>query len=187
MPEEGRSITEETIVNTKEMAMVIGVTTRRVQQMIQDGTLKTVEKGKLLLMDNVQRYITFVTGNQMTEEERKVEKARRAAETKLKVAKADIAMLEANELKGKMHRAEDVEALTQDMCDTIRNVLLGLPGQIAVDVALCDSAEECSTIIRDAVYNVLTELSNYEYDPAKYEERVRNREKMDERPEDDDE
>ncbi len=79
MPEEGRSITEETIVNTKEMAMVIGVTTRRVQQMIQDGTLKTVEKGKLLLMENVQRYITFVTGNQMTEEERRVEKARRAA------------------------------------------------------------------------------------------------------------
>jgi len=185
MPEEGRSVTDETTVNTKEMAMVIGVSTRRVQQMIQDGTLQTVKKGSLLLCENVQRYIAFITGNQMTEEERKVEKARRAAETKLKVAKADIAMLEANELKGKMHRAEDVEALTQDMCDTIRNVLLGLPGQLAVDVSVCETPEECSVLIRDAVNSVLEELSHYTYDPAKYEERVRNREKMDERPEDD--
>ena len=185
MPDEGRSVTDETVVNTKELGIVLGVSTRRVQQMIQDGTLQTVKKGSLLLAENVQRYITFITGNQMTEEERKVEKARRAAETKLKVAKADIAMLEANELKGKMHRAEDVEALTQDMCDTIRNVLLGLPGQLAVDVALCETPEECSVLIRDAVNSVLEELSHYAYNPAKYEERVRNRENMEERPEDD--
>ena len=187
MPEEGRNITEETIVSTTEMAMVLGVTARRVQQMIQDGTMQTIRKGELLLIDNVQRYISFITGNQMTEEERKIEKDRRNAETKLKVAKASIAMFEANELKGKMHRSEDVEALTQDMCNTIRSVLLGLPGQLAVDVSMCDTAEECSVLIRDAVYGVLNELSEYEYDPKKYEERVRNREKMDERPEDDDE
>ena len=187
MPEDGRNITDETIVSTAEMATVLGLTPRRVQQMIQDGTMQTIRKGELLLIDNVQRYISFVTGSQMTEEERKIEKARRNAETKLKVAKAEIAMLEANELKGKMHRSEDVEALTQDMCDTIRSVLLGLPGQLAVDVSMCDTAEECSVLIRDAVNGVLNELSNYEYDPSKYEERVRNREKMDERPEDDDE
>ena len=185
MPDEGRSVTDETTVNTTELALVLGVTARRVQQMIQDGTLQTIRRGKLLLADNVQRYISFITGNQMTDAERKVEKARRAAETKLKVAKADIAMLEADELKGKMHRAEDVEALTQDMCDTIRTVLLGLPGQLAVDVSLCDTAEECSVLIRDAVNSVLEELSNYTYDPAKYEERVRERANMDERPVDD--
>ena len=49
MPEEGRSVIDETTVNAKEMAMVIGVSTRRVQQMIQDGTLQTVKKGSLLL------------------------------------------------------------------------------------------------------------------------------------------
>lgn len=187
MPDEGRIVTDETTVNTKELAMVLGLTARRVQQMIQDGTLDTVKKGRLLLADNVQRYISFITSNQMTEEERKVERARKAAEVKLKVAKADIAHLEAEELKGRMHRSEDVEALTQDMCDTIRSVLLGLPGQVAVEVAMCDTAEECAVLIRDAVNSVLTELSNYEYDPVKYEERVRNRANMDERPEDDDE
>ena len=176
---------EDTVVNTKTMALVLGVTTRRVQQMIQDGTLKTCAKGKLLLFENVQRYITFITGNQMTEEERKFEQARKGAEFKLKAAKAEIATLEASELKGKMHRSEDVEAMTQDLCSYIRETLLGLPGRLAVDVSLSDTAEECSVLIRDAVYAVLDGLSDYEYDPAKYEERVRNRESMDERPDED--
>ncbi len=178
-------VTDETQCSTTEMAMVLGVTARRVQQMIQDGTLVTVVKGKLLLADNVQRYIRFITGSQMTEEEKKVEKAKKAAEVKLKVAKADIAQLEAAELKGKMHRSEDVEALTQDYCQTVRNAMMSLPGRLATDMAMCDNAEECSTIIRDVVYSILDELSEYEYDPAKYEERVRNRESMDERPDDD--
>lgn len=181
------AIDEEDVVSTKTFAQTIGVTVRRVQQMIQDGTVKTSGKGRLPLFDNVQRYVSFMTGSTMTEEEKKIEKGRRTAETKLKVAKAERAMLELNELKGKMHRSEDVEALTQDMCDTIRNTLLALPGRLATDVALCDSPEECSAIIKDTVYELLNELSQYKYDPAKYEERVREREKMDERPEDDDE
>ena len=175
-------ITDETTCSTTEMAMVLGVTARRVQQMIQDGTLITVVRGRLNLADNVQRYIRFLTDGQLTEEEKKIEKARTAAEVKLKVAKADIAQLEAAELKGKMHRSEDVEALTQDYCDTVRNAMMSLPGRLSTEVALCDNAEECSTIIRDVVYSILNELSEYEYDPDKYEERVRNRENMDERP-----
>ena len=175
-------VTDETQCSTTEMAMVLGVTARRVQQMIQDGTLVTVVKGRLNLVDNVQRYIRFVTGNQMTEEEKKVEKARKAAEAKLKMARADIAQLEAAEMKGKMHRSEDVEALTQDYCATVRNAMMSLPGRLATDMAMCDNAEECSTMIRDVVYSILDELSEYEYDPEKYEERVRNRENMDERP-----
>jgi len=180
-------IDEEDVVSTKTFAQTIGVTVRRVQQMIQDGTVKTSGKGRLPLFDNVQRYVSFMTGNMMTEEEKKIEKGRKSAETKLKVAKAEKAVLELNELKGKMHRSEDVEALTQDMCDAIRNGLLALPGRLAVDVSLCDSAEECSAIIRDCVHELLEELSNYRYDPAKYEEKVREREKLSEKPEDDDE
>ena len=175
-------VTDETQCSTTEMAMVLGVTARRVQQMIQDGTLVTVVKGRLNLADNVQRYIRFVTGNQLTEEEKKVEKARKAAEAKLKMARADIAQLEAAEMKGKMHRSEDVEALTQDYCATVRNAMMSLPGRLATDMAMCDNAEECSTMIRDVVYSILDELSEYEYDPEKYEERVRNRENMDEGP-----
>ena len=177
-------INEETIVNSTTMAVVLGVSLRRIQQMIQDGTLQTIAKGKLPLVKNIRNYIDFLVDGDKTEEDKKLDKARNTAEVKLKVAKATMAQLQADELKGKMHRSEDVEALTQDLCDTIRNALLSLPGRLAVEVSLCDTAEECSVLIKEAVNAILQELSEYEYDPAKYEALVRERENMNEKVED---
>lgn len=177
-------INEETIVNSTTMAVVLGVSLRRIQQMIQDGTLQTIAKGKLPLVKNIRNYIDFLVDGDKTEEDKKLDKARNTAEVKLKVAKATMAQLQADELKGKMHRSEDVEALTQDLCDTIRNALLSLPGRLAVEVSLCDTAEECSVLIKEAVNAILQELSEYEYDPAKYEALVRERENLNEKVED---
>jgi hypothetical protein len=175
MPEEKTKITDETKCSTTELAMVLGVTARRVQQMAQDGTLQTISRGNFLLADNVQRYIIFISGHQLSAEEKKMEKARKSAEIKMKMAKADIAMLEANELKGNMHRSADVAALTQDMVTAIRAQLTALPGRLSVEVAGSDDPEECSIIIRDAVREIMENLTNYHYDPAKYEKLVRQR------------
>lgn len=174
MPDEGRNI-EEQQVTTTELARVLGVTARRVQQLTQDGTFVTVKRGHFLLCDNVQRYQSFISGSQMTEEEKKVEKARKAAEVKIKMAKADIAQLEADELKGNMHRSEDVAAITENMVMRIRSMLQALPGRLAVQCATAETTEECSVIIRDGVHAVMTELTKYAYDPAEYEKRVRER------------
>jgi hypothetical protein len=45
-----------------------------------------------------------------------------------------------------------------------------------MDVARNNNANECSTLIRNECYKILEELSNYQYDPAKYEERMKERE-----------
>ena len=78
-------------------------------------------------------------------------------------------------MKGKMHRAEDVEAMTSDLVYAIRGALIALPGRLAVDVAAVESPAEASEIIRKEVYKVMRELANYRYDPQKYEELVRER------------
>jgi len=74
-----------------------------------------------------------------------------------------------------MHRSEDVQAITEDMANMLRNLLLSLPGRLAVDVSNARSAAEASVIIKEAVHEVMREMSKYQYDPAKYEERVRER------------
>ena len=176
MPEsEEMKVTEDTTVTTTQLAMVLGITARRVQQLTQDGTFQTERRGHFLLADNVQRYITSISGRKLSPEEQKLEKARKAAEVKMKIAKADIAKLEADELKGSMHRSEDVAAITEDLVSTIRAMLSALPGRLAVQTAAADTAEECSVIIRDGVYAVMEELAKYNYDPAKYENLVRER------------
>ena len=97
------------------------------------------------------------------------------AEIKIKKAKADIAELEAQELQGIMHRSEDVAAMAEDLIYTVRDSLLALPGRLAVDVAGVSTAAEAAEIIKRDVYAVMKELSQYQYDPAKYAERVRER------------
>ena len=89
--------------------------------------------------------------------------------------KATIAKLEAEELKGTMHRSEDVAAMTTDLIYAIRGAMMALPGRLAVDVASANSPAEAAEIIRREVNKAMRELSNYRYDPKKYEERVRER------------
>lgn len=96
-------ITDETEVSTTELAVVLGVSARRVQQMAQDGTVPTCRKGCFRLADSVQRYIKFLSDGPMDDEDKKLEKTRRVAETTMKASKATIAKLEAEELKGTMH------------------------------------------------------------------------------------
>lgn len=168
-------ITDTTEVSTTELATILGLSARRIQQMAQDGTLPTIRRGSFELCKSVQRYISFQGKDSLSEEEEKLEKARRQSEVTLKVSKAQIAKLEASELQGKMHRSEDVAAMTEDLIYTIRAALVALPGRLAVDVSDAKTAAEASEIIRKEVYEVMKELAAYRYNPKKYEERVRER------------
>ena len=168
-------ITPETEVSTTGLACVLGITGRRVRQLSEDGVLEKASKGRFLLCDSVQRYINDKSKETETEENLRLEKARRSADVTLKASKAKIAKMQVDELSGKLHRSEDVAAMTEDLIYTIRGALLSLPGRLAIDVAAVESSAEASEVIRRAVYDVMNELSGYQYDPRKYEERARER------------
>ena len=72
-------------VATTELAAVLGISARRVQQLAQDGILDTVERGKFELSAAVQAYIRFLGRDAMTEEDKKLESAKRKAEATLKL------------------------------------------------------------------------------------------------------
>ena len=168
-------ITAETEVSTTELACVLGITGARIRQMVDDGVLGKVKRGRFRLCDAVQQYIGFKAKAVMTDDEAKLEIGRKVAEMQLKAAKASIAKLEAEELQGNMHRSEDVAAMTEDLIYTIRSALLALPGRLAVNVSHASTPAEASNVVRLEVHAVMKELSQYEYDPKKYEERVRQR------------
>lgn len=175
MAETKAKIDAEAEVSTTELAAILGVTARRVQQMAQDGTIVPVRRGYFQLGDAVQRYINFLSKPQVSEAEQKLETARKQSEAQLKLSKAQLAKMEVEELKGRLHRSEDVEAFTEDLIYTIRSALLSLPGRLSVDVAATSSPAEASECIRKEVHAIMRELSNYRYDPEKYAERVNER------------
>jgi len=107
-------------------------------------------------------------------------KERSNAEISIKKSKAIKAGLEAKELMGKMHRSDDIEFLVNELLYAMRNMILALPGRLAIDVANITDPAEASERIRAEVFLVLEEMCNYEYDPKKYEEMVRERMNWDE-------
>lgn len=165
-------ITSETEVSASELACVLGITGRNIRQLVEDGQLEKASKGHFLLCDCVKRYIKY---KMRGKEEQKAENAIRTADVMLKASKAQIAKMEADELRGKMHRSEDVAAMTEDLIYTVRGSLMALPGRLAVDVAAAVTPAEAAEIIRKEVHALMRELANYQYDPEKYEERVRAR------------
>ena len=177
-------------VKTADICSMLGVSNQWVGQLTSQGTLNKMQTdhGKLFnLTDSIRAYMDSQNDKiKKTAEEKKMDKARATAEVKLKVAKATVAELQAQELRGKMHRSEDVQVFTQELIDTVKNALLSLPGRLAVEVSLCDTAEECSALIQEAIRDVLNELSEYDYDPEKYEAMVRERQNLDEKAEEDD-
>lgn len=166
-----------TYANGKGLAWVLGITKGRISQMESEGVIfrEETEEGNLYnLADAVQAYIDKKSQD-ADEEGLKARRSKERAEANLKSVKAQIAKLELDELKGKFHRSEDIQTLTEDFLYEIRGMIMSLPGQLATDVAASDNPAECAAIIRTVVNRLLLDMTKYRYDPAQYEERVRER------------
>ena len=167
---------------TEDLANLFGLTGQWINQLTRDGVIKrrdTPAGKRYNVVESVRAYTQYLRdkaanrADKGVPEDKELEKFE--AEIKIKKAKADIAELEAQELQGIMHRSEDVAAMAEDLIYTVRDSLLALPGRLAVDVAGASTAAEAAEIIKREVYAVMKELSQYQYDHAKYAERVRER------------
>lgn len=182
-----------TVVQPKEIAAVLKITGRRVRQLTEDGVLHKLEadeeagnKAGYNLADTVEDFYRNKYHQTSNADDIKLDLALKKANVQLKASKASIARLEAQELEGKMHRADDVEAITSDMVFTIRSALNALPGRLAMNVVGVETAAEAAQIIRKEVNLVMNELADYEYDPEKYQEKVHERMEWEAKQEDED-
>jgi phage terminase Nu1 subunit (DNA packaging protein) len=170
------------MVETKAVANLFGLTVRRIQQLTQDGIIKTTQTPagrRYELLGTVRAYVAYLqeraAGRAEKSKATEKEEEKLDAEIDLKRSKARMAQLELEELEGKMHRSEDVEAMTTDLCLAIRSMLMALPGQLSVDLVGVETAAEISIKIKNAIHDILGELANYQYDPKEYRRRVRDR------------
>lgn len=168
-------------VKTADICSITGKSNQWIGQLTSQGTLhkRSTPHGSMFdISETMKEYCEMLAlraGPQKSEKELKREEALDAADVTLKVSRATVAKMEADELKGKMHRSEDVAAMTEDLIYSIRGMLVALPGRLAVDVCAVETPAEAAEVIRKEVFKVMRELADYRYDPKKYEERVRER------------
>lgn len=174
---------KQNLQSTEIMAKLFELDPRRVQQLAKEGILPAASQRpyKFDLLPTVKAYIRYLRDRANGKEAKtadtvKAEADKLRAEADLKQSKAKIAELQLKELEGKMHRSEDVEAMTNDLVYTARSMIMALPGRLAMDVVQAGSANEASALIRAECYKILNELAGYQYDPEAYRRRVRDRE-----------
>ena len=170
----------ENLQSTQVISKIFGVSTRRVEQLKTEGIIKGQGKPtKYDLLPTIQAYIKYLSdkanGREKKQADAQLETERLSADARIKKAKAEMAELELKELKGELHRASDVEAITTDHVLFLRSMLMALPGKLAVDLAEISTAPEAAERIKQEVYGVLTRLAEYKYDPDEYKRRVRER------------
>lgn len=174
---------KQNLQSTEIMAKLFELDPRRVQQLAKEGILPAASQRpyKFDLLPTVKAYIRYLRDRANGKEAKtadtvQAEADKLRAEADLKQSKAKIAELQLKELEGKMHRSEDVEAMTNDLVYTARSMIMALPGRLAMDVVQAGSANEASALIRTECYKILNELAGYQYDPEAYRRRVRDRE-----------
>lgn len=168
---------ERKMISSEEVARIIGKDTRTVQNMAKQGVLTCEKSGRKNLYNLytvIQEYCKHLA-KLSTRKISSMEDEKLAEDIRIKRAKADMAELELQELKGTLHAAEDVEEMTTDLVIVIRSSFLALPGKVSAELAEMEDARLVSERLKKEIFDILKDLSNYEYDPEEYRKRVRER------------
>ncbi|WP_036746549.1 hypothetical protein [Paenibacillus sp. UNC451MF] len=161
----------EMIFTTNQLAELLNVTPRRVQQLAEDGTLVKSERGKYKAFESIQNYIKSIQGKQGDGNTDVDYFNERALHEK---AKREIAEIELSVMRGDLHRSQDVKYVMNDMLAAFRSRMLALPAKLSPQLLGKNKLPVINSLLTSEIREALKELS--EYDPqafyAKSEEYV---------------
>lgn len=145
------------VVTTAEISEILGFSDRRIRQLVDENALVRIGHGKFDLSASIQAYISYLVEKEKptgeidkTEEEALWTRARRQK-----------AELELQIIKGEVHRAEDVKRVMNNMLIAFRSRVLAIPSKISPLLIAKTDINVIKLILKDAVYEALTELSEY--------------------------
>ena len=167
-------------VKTADICNATGKTNQWIGQLTSQGVIfKTKTKyGQLYeLFETMRNYCAMLEERSKSKDETlsQAELRKKQADADYKDAKAKLAKMETEEFEGKIHRSEDVQAMTIDLLYYVRGSLMALAGRCANKCAATDEPAEVQKIINTEVSEILIDLSRYKYSRERYDELVRKR------------
>lgn len=146
--------------STNQLAELLGLTPRRIQQLAEEGVIVKASRGQYKAANSIQNYIRYLQDKERAVSDDDIDYFKeRALHEKAKREKAE---LELAVMKGELHRSEDVKFVMNDMIAAFRSKVLSLPSKLAPQlVGKTDMAVVQEYISRET-YEALTELSEYE-------------------------
>ena len=142
-------------VATKTFAEILGLTSRRVQQLRAEG-LPYTERNQIRLLAGLQWYLT--------QQQKPPIDLMEARQRRLS-AQAQLAELELGQQQGHLiNRQEIIEAIQKSLLQ-LRNRLLSIPTKLSPVLAVEANAALTKNILEDEIHKALTELSVMQFQP----------------------
>ena len=147
----------ENAQSAEVLAKLLDITERRVRQLSAEGIIPKVARGRYEMVGAVRGYIRYLRDLTLKGEvgpaDYGVERAR------LVKARADLAEMEASQMRGDLLPAPDVTVAWTEIVALMRARLLVLPDKIAPVVHETTSLNQARDVIKKAVYEILTEIA----------------------------
>ncbi len=157
-------------VNQKELAEILGLSDRRVRQLIKDFGLFSASEGggkrqkRYALEKCVQEYIAYKVSE---ETGRGTSKSKEEVQAQHEEIKKRISILKLRRLKRELHAAADVEDFLTEMLVQFRARLMAVPEKIGPLAAIEEDESRIIELLEREMFETLEALS--EYDPMKIE------------------
>lgn len=149
-------------VNQKQLSQYLGISTRRIRQLREDGVFKkkTDSAAGYSLEECIQEYIEYKVN---AETGRRTSISKEEVQAEHEEVKKQISLLKLRRLKRELHEATDVEFFLNDMLVRFRKYLMALPPRLAMNVTGVEDMAVVTETIRNEMRKALEELG--EYDP----------------------
>ena len=157
----------------KDLAELLGVSTRRIKQLRADGALVTddsLSPPRYLLVESLAQYALYLKRDDAAQE---AKRRNLRATADYKERKAELMLLELRKRRNELHEARHIRAIWTENILEMKAEFLALPTRVAPDLAACGSAHECYAVLRKAICETLNTLANRKYDPEEFAKMVR--------------
>jgi phage terminase Nu1 subunit (DNA packaging protein) len=156
---------EEMLVSSKVLESLFGVADRTIRDLTDKGIIKRDSHGKYLFWNSAKAYIVALKVANAGKSRTKTEDDEELIDLETEKAeherlKKQITEIKLQLIQGKVHKAEDVEAVMTDMFAKFKSKMTALPSKLAKKLE-GKSKVEIQRILKKEIDYALMELSNY--------------------------
>jgi len=149
------------LVSTAEICEIMGLSSRRIQQLVEENAVVRVAHGKYDLVASFRAYLEYEK-EKIISDDKDLDKLRE--ETLWTRARRKKTEAELGIITGKLHRAEDVENIMNAMMMSFRSQLLSFASRLAPKVQGKKDLIEIQELVKDEVEDLMNELKDYDPD-----------------------
>ena len=139
------------------IAKLLDLSDRRVQQLSREGVIPKAERGQYDLIGSVRGYVRYLRDQALKAQAGAPDYA--AERARFIRARADLAEMEAEEKRGSLLAADQVETAWIAVLALVRTRLLALPDRLAPQAFEQSTVGDTRNLIRAAIREVLDDLA----------------------------